>query len=119
MDDQSLCTRSSFEQICMNNIIYIYKHAGKCYDQQNIKEILDAAMVSSPEGVIDNSPNVPMTSTPAKKTSASTSLCLFTKTLEVKKETAKCCVVAKKSKRRAMKVGTSQWEKKDEKGIQI
>ena len=28
--DQSLCTRSSFEQKCVNNIKYIYQHVGKC-----------------------------------------------------------------------------------------
>ena len=45
----------------MNNINKIYQHAGKCDDQQNFKDILDAAMVSTPEGVTDNSLNVPMT----------------------------------------------------------
>ena len=58
---QSLYTRYSFEKNCINNIIYIYQHAGKCDDQQNLKDILDADMVSDPDGVIDNSPNVPMT----------------------------------------------------------
>ena len=49
----------------------IHQHAGKCDNQQNLKDILDASMVSTPEGVIDNSPNVPITSTPVKKKSAS------------------------------------------------
>ena len=35
--DQSSFTRSSFEHRCMNNIINIYQHAGKCNDQQNLK----------------------------------------------------------------------------------
>ena len=45
---QSLFTRSSFEHKCMNNIKYIYKHAGKCDDQKNLKDIIDADMVSNP-----------------------------------------------------------------------
>ena len=43
--DQSLFTKSSFEHRCMNNIKNIYQHAGKCYDQQNLKNIIDASMV--------------------------------------------------------------------------
>ena len=46
---------------------YIYQHAGKCDDQQNLKYILDAAMVLTPEVVTDDSPNIPMTSTSVKK----------------------------------------------------
>ena len=45
--DQSLCTRSSFEHKYLNNIKKIYQHAGKCDDQQNLKVILDADMVST------------------------------------------------------------------------
>ena len=31
----------------LNNIKKIYLHAGKCDDQQNLKDIIDAAMVST------------------------------------------------------------------------
>ena len=31
------------------------QHAGKCDDQQNLKDILDAAMVSTPEEITDSS----------------------------------------------------------------
>ena len=65
--EQSLCARSSFEHKCMNNIKKIYQHAGKCDDQQNLKDILDAAMVSTPKVVTYEITNVPMTSTPVKK----------------------------------------------------
>ena len=51
--------------------------------QKNLKDILDAAMVSTPEGVTYNCPNVPMTSTPVKKPSARKSLCLFTNILKI------------------------------------
>ena len=43
--DQSLCTRSYFEHKFLNNIKKIYQHAGKCDDQQNLKDILHATMV--------------------------------------------------------------------------
>ena len=51
----------------MNNIKNIYQHAGNCDEQQKLMYIPDAAMVSTPYGVTDNSPNVPMTSIPVKK----------------------------------------------------
>ena len=40
-------------------------------------------MVSTPEGATDNSPNVPMTSTPENIPSARKPLCLFTNILDV------------------------------------
>ena len=49
--DQSSFARSSFENRCMNNIKNIYQHAGKCDDKQNLKDIIDAAVLSTPEGV--------------------------------------------------------------------
>ena len=62
--DQSSFARSSFEHRCMNNIKKIYQHAGKCDDQQNLKNIIDSAILSTPEGVTDNSHNIHMTSIP-------------------------------------------------------
>ena len=67
--DQSLFIFSYYEHKFLNKIKKIYQHAGKCEDQQNLKDILDASMVSIPEGVIYNIPNVPMKSTPVKKPS--------------------------------------------------
>ena len=67
---------SSFEHEFRNNIKKIYQHAGKCDNQQNFKKIIDDDMVLTPEGVTDESPNVPMTSTPVKKPSARKSMCL-------------------------------------------
>ena len=66
--DQYSFARSSFEHRCMNNIKKIYQHAGKCDDQQNLKDIIDAAILSTPERETDNIPNVHMTSKPVKKT---------------------------------------------------
>ena len=75
-------------------------------------------MVSTPDGVTYESPNVPMTSTPVKKPSARKSLCSFTNIFDGKKKTAKYRVGAEKSNRRAMKVGNKLRTKKiNEKGI--
>ena len=117
--DQPSFTRSSFEHRCMNNIKNIHQHAGKCNDQQNLKDIIDAAILSTPEGVTDNSPNLHLTSLPVKKPSARKSLCLFTKILDVQHKTAKRRFVAARSGRKAMKECNSLWTKKqNEKGIQ-
>ena len=91
----------------MNNIKNIYQHAGKCDDQQNLKDIIDAAIISTPEGFIDNSPNVHMSSKSVKKPSARKSLRLFTNILDVKPTTAKRRFVAAKFKRKSMKVCNS------------
>ena len=89
------------------NIKNIYQHAGKCDDQQKLKDIIDHTMVSNPEGVTDNSTNVPMTSKPVKESSARKSLSLFTNKLDFNPKTEKCCIVAEKSTHRTMKVSTS------------
>ena len=81
--DQSLCNRYYFEHKFLNNITYIYQHAGKCYDQKTLKNITDSDMVSTQEEVTYYSPNLPMTSTPFKKPSASKPLYLFTNILNV------------------------------------
>ena len=44
----------------MNNIKKIYQHAGKCDVQQNLKDILEDAILSTPEGFTNNIPNVHM-----------------------------------------------------------
>ena len=90
----------------------IYQHAGKSDDQQKLKDIIYASMVSTPEGFTDNSTNMPLTSTPVKEPSARKSMCLFTNILDVKPKTARRCIVDAKTKRRAMKVGVIQWTKK-------
>ena len=64
--------------------------------KKNFRDILDSAMVLTTDLVTYNSTNLPMTSTPVKKPSASKSLCLFTNILDVKKKIAKRCIVAAK-----------------------
>ena len=110
--DKSSFSRYSFEHRCMNNIKKIYQHAGKCDYQQNLKDILEYALLSTPEVFTDNSPDVHMPSTPVKKPSARKVLCLFTNILDVKPTTAKLRFVAAKSRRKAMKVSNTLWTKK-------
>ena len=71
------------------------------------KDIIDAAILSTPEGVTDNSLNVHMASKTVKKPSARKSLCLFTNILDVKPTTAKRRFVAAKFRRKSMKLCNS------------
>ena len=91
--DCSRFNMSTFEHRCINNIKKLHQHTGKCDNQQNLKDILEDAPLYTTEGVTDNSPNVPMTSTTVKKPSDRKSLCLFTKycMLNLKQKTSLCC----------------------------
>ena len=46
--DQSSFTRSSFEHRCMNMIKKRYQHARKCDDKKNLKDIIEADLLSTP-----------------------------------------------------------------------
>ena len=85
---QYLINNALYEHKCLQNIKKLYKHIGKWDDQKQFKDILEAAMVSTPEGFTNNSPISPMTSTPFKKPSAKKRSCLFTIVLDVKEKTA-------------------------------
>ena len=74
--------------------------------------LIDAYILSTPEGVTDNSPNVHLTSSPVKKPSDRKSLWLFTNILGVKQKTAKRHIGAAKYKRRAIKFSNSLWTNK-------
>ena len=75
-----------------------------CDDQQQFKDIPEADMVSTPEGLTNNSPRSPMTPTPVKKLSTRKSLCLFTNILDVKNKAATRQFGADKSKRNINKL---------------
>ena len=45
--DQSLRNSALFEHICLQNIKNLYKHTGKCDNQQQLKDIIEDAMVST------------------------------------------------------------------------
>ena len=110
--DQSLRNRASFEHTFLNNIKKIYQNAGKCDDQQKFKDIIEAAMVSTPEEINDDIPSLTMTQTTVKKPSARKSLHLSTNIFDVKKRTAIRRVGAAKSKQKPIKAGSSFVKKK-------
>ena len=64
---QSLRKNALYEHKCLENIKKLYKQAGKWDDQNQFKDILEAVMVSTPEGDTNNSPISPITSTPVNK----------------------------------------------------
>ena len=68
--EKSLSNNSLYEHKYLENIKKLYKHAGKCDDQQQFKDILEASMVSTPEGFTNECPISLMASTPVKKLSA-------------------------------------------------
>ena len=85
----------------------LYKQACKYDNQKQLKDILEATMVSTTEGFNDNSNISTMTPTPVKKLNARKSLCIFTNILDVKKKTAIHRVGAAKLKRKAIKAVTT------------
>ena len=53
---QSLSNSALYKHRCLGNIKKLYKSAGKCYDRQKYKVVIESTMVSNPEIFIDNSP---------------------------------------------------------------
>ena len=80
--DPSLSNNTIYENKCLEKIKKLYKQTGKWDDQQQLEYILEAAMVSTPEGFAENSPISPRTSSPFNKPSAQKSLCMFTNVLD-------------------------------------
>ena len=103
---QSLRNSALFEHRCLQNINKLYKHTGKSDKQQQLKDILEAAMVSNPELFTNNSPIYPKTPTRVKKTSSRKSLCIFTNILYMKNKNYVRLVGAAKSERKSIKAGT-------------
>ena len=62
--DQYLSNNALYEHKCLQQISKLYKHSGKCDEQKKPKDILEATMVSNPEGFTEDSPRSPMISTP-------------------------------------------------------
>ena len=74
------------EHICLQSINKLYKRSGKCDDQKKFKDIIEAAMVSTPEGFTYYSTRYTTTPTSVKKPSYRKSLCIFTNISDVKKK---------------------------------
>ena len=62
-----LSNNAIYENKCIGNIKKLYKQAGECDDQQQLKDIIEAAIISTPKGFTDNSPISPMVLSPDKK----------------------------------------------------
>ena len=84
---QSLSNGDIFRNRRLQKIKKLYKHYGKCDNQQQFKHNLEATMVSIPKVFTGNSPISPMTPPTLKKPSVRKSLCLITKKLNVKNKT--------------------------------
>ena len=85
---QYLSNNYLYENKHLEKIKKLYNHAGKCDNQQQLKYILEYAIVYTPEGFTNDSLISSTTSTPVKKTSDRKSLCLFTNILDVNQKTA-------------------------------
>ena len=57
--DQPLSNCELYEQICLENTKKLYITAGKCDDQQQYKDIIEAVTVSKPGGCNGNSNMTP------------------------------------------------------------
>ena len=66
----SLSNSVFYEHRCLENIKKLYEYDGKCEDQQQYRDIIEAAMVSTPEGFTDYSPISPSQYMTVKKSSA-------------------------------------------------
>ena len=86
--DLSLDNNTIYEHKCLENIKQLYKQAGKCDEQQKLKDIIEAAMVSTPKIFINKSHISLRTPSPVNKPSSQKSLCIFTNVVDVKKETS-------------------------------
>ena len=85
-----------YEHRCLENIKKLYKSAGKCDDQNQQKEIIEAAMVSNTEGFTDNSPISSGSYVTVKQPNTWKTLCQFSETLDIKPNTAVCRLCAAK-----------------------
>ena len=79
--DQSLRNSEMYEHRFMENMMKLYKYSGKCDDQQHLKDIIEATMVSTPEGFTDNSTMSPIQYMTVKNPSERKSLRQFLDTL--------------------------------------
>ena len=62
--DQSFSNSALLKHGCLQNINKLYKYSVNCDEQQEIKDTLEAAMFSTPEGFPDNSSRYTITPTP-------------------------------------------------------
>ena len=80
----------------------LYKTTSKCEDQQKYKEMIKAALFSTPEVITDNSTMKPNPYVSTNNSSAIQSLHQFTKTLDVNHKTAVWRFGTSKAKHKAI-----------------
>ena len=96
-----------YEHKCIENIKILHKQAGKCDNQQQFKDILEAAMVSTPKVFTYNIYISLMKPAPVKKPSAQKSLRMCTNILYVNKRIAYRRFLAYQYKHKAIKYGNT------------
>ena len=89
-----------YEHICLGNINKLYKSDGKCDNQQQYKDIIEAAMVSTSEEITEKISMSHSTYVPVPKPSTRKSLHTFLKVLDIKHKTAVNMLNSDKSKYR-------------------
>ena len=89
----------------MEKVKNLSKCAGKCDDQQQHKDIIRAAMISTTKGLTDNRPISLRTSAPVNKPSAIKPLRQFSEVLDVKHKNAVPGLGYSKSKRKYTAAG--------------
>ena len=105
----SLSNSSLYEQRYLENIKKLYQTTRKYANQHHCKAILEAAMISTPEGCINNSSMTPNQYLSTKKPSARKSLCQFSEILDVKHKTTISRSVATKENLKEIKTGNVFW----------
>ena len=106
--DQSLSNSALYKHICLENK-KIYRWPGKYDYKHQHKAIIEAAMVSTPEGFTDI---IPMSSgpyMPVKQTNLRKPLRKFSETLDVKPTSSVCHLCAAKPKRNANRAVSMLW----------
>ena len=96
-------------QTCLENIKKIYASARKFDDQQQYKDIIEAAVFATPDIFTDNITMSPGTSVTIRNPIARKPLHPFTEVLDVKKKTSSIRLGAAKSKRKATRSGSVLW----------
>ena len=93
----------------LENIKKLYITAGKYDDKQKYKAMIEALMVSKPEGCTNNIPTTPNPYLLTKNPSVRKLLPQFTETLNVKHNTAVQRFGEAKAKRKAIKTCNVLW----------
>ena len=107
--EQQLGKSALYDHRCFENIKTLYKSAQKCYGQQKYKAIIESSIVSTPEGLSDNSPMDMGTSKHINIPCSWKSPNKISKILNVKHKTYFCRLGDAKTERKAIITGSDLW----------